>query len=227
LPDANRYDVQQERQRHIEALYRYGEYAMFVLMWNLRDFEKGLVARCSTCHGVSNSVQDRIADVYQQAQQDRCPNCLGTTFEGGWKAKIVRPSLWDFGEDVDAEGRRGITISAQASVQSTHDFQMHSGDGIMRGDGVRWVVQGISTHHIRVGYEVPLSTRNIIAFNFGNVVRANETDAIYDVEPKNSEDLIEMLDIHRPRTPVDFSSHDEFRAGAVLMDPYETPLGAS
>lgn len=225
LPDPQRYAIDQERQRHVEALFRWGEYAMFVLMWNLRDFEKGLVVRCPVCWGnTPGSVQERVSGVYKQAKQDNCPSCLGTTFEGGWKAKIIRPSLWDFSEDLDADGRRGQTISASASVQSTHDFQMRTGDYIFRGDGNRWSVGAQSGIHLRVGFELPLSDKNIVAFNFGQAIREDESSIAYSIEPTVS-DLREILDPTRPRYPLDFSGFEEFRPSVqTLIDPYDTPV---
>ena len=41
--------VEQERMRHNQALYTIGEWCVFVLMWHITDFEKGLVNRCPTC----------------------------------------------------------------------------------------------------------------------------------------------------------------------------------
>jgi hypothetical protein len=225
LPDPQRYALDQERQRHIEALYRVGEYAMFVLMWNLRDYEKGQVGRCPTCWGGSGSIKERTAQVYKQAEREKCPDCYGTTFEGGWKAKIIRPSMWDFGEDLDGPGRRGLTVSATAAVQSTHDFQMRTGDFILRGDGVRWRVSSMSAVHLRVGYETPLSDRNIIAFNFGQAAREDESSVAYTLTP-STDDLRTILDVTRPRYPQDFSDYEEFRTEAILIDPYESPIEA-
>jgi len=222
LPDPQRYALDQERQRHIEALYRLGEYAMFVLMWNLRDFDKGLVTRCSTCWGADASMKRRTAEVYKQAEKNDCPDCFGTTFEGGWKAKIIRPSLWDFGEDLDADGRRGQTITSAAAVQSTHDFQMHTGDYILRGDGNRWRVSSMSSIHLRVGFEVPLAERNIIAFNFGQAMREDESSPSYSLTPDTT-GLREILDVTRPRFPLDLTDFEDFRDGAILLDSYETP----
>ena len=50
LPDPQAYAIDQERARHDSALYSFGEYAMFVLMWNIIDHEAGLVDRCPTCY---------------------------------------------------------------------------------------------------------------------------------------------------------------------------------
>ena len=43
------YMIGQERQNHNEAVYLYGEYAMFALMWNAIDFAAGLVDHCPNC----------------------------------------------------------------------------------------------------------------------------------------------------------------------------------
>src|SRR5258708_66990 len=101
LPDPRSYAVEQERMRHNQALYAYGEYAMFALMWTIRDLEHGRVQRCSRCFE-DVGLNDRIADTYKQANLRLCPVCFGTSFEGGYRALIIRPSLWDFSEDADA-----------------------------------------------------------------------------------------------------------------------------
>lgn len=218
LRDPQDWAVDQERQHHNEALYCAGEYAFFVLMWGVREFEQGRVERCSRCYG--GNVDAGIVSVYNQASQARCPICFGTTFEGGWRARIVRPSLWDFSEDDEPRGqrRRGLAIQARAAVQSTSDFQVRTGDYILRGDGTRWQITSLLASHLRTGFETPLSTRAIVAFNYGEAVREDEASVAYDLPPTTN-DLRDILDMPHPHTPIDFSSFEEIRA--PLLPPYD------
>lgn len=130
--------VEQERKRHADALYHVGEYTMFVLMWSLIDLEAGVVARCSRCWGANNSMTDRIGDVYAQPSINRCPVCFGTTFEGGYRAKIVRPAIWADNDETERQDKRGMVHPESVSVESTWDFRMRQGDYILRADGSRW-----------------------------------------------------------------------------------------
>jgi hypothetical protein len=80
LREPQRWAVDQERQRHLQALYTVGEWTMFCLMWNLEDFQNGLVTRCSVCY-------NRSSQAYKQGERNKCPDCFGTTFEGGFRAQ--------------------------------------------------------------------------------------------------------------------------------------------
>ena len=124
LREQQNYAVTQERMRHDQALYSLGEYAAFVLMWHIQDFEAGLVTRCSRCYGENNL----IAQVYEQPVENKCPVCFGTTFDGGYKAILVRPSIWDTNEEDFRLSARGEVIVQTASVQSTSDFRLRTGD---------------------------------------------------------------------------------------------------
>lgn len=216
LPDPRRYAIDQERQRHNDALFRYGEYAMFVLMWTIRDFDEDRVDRCTRCFA-NTGLNQRIAETYKQPNQGACPVCFGTTFEGGFRAKVIRPSLWDFSEDADSQGRRGATISATAGVQSTADFQMHTGDYAFRADGTRWKLLSLSAHHMREGFEAPFSTTNIIAVNAGNFIKEPPTATSFTIPP-TGDVLATLLDPQNPRFPVDYSANEIIRS--PLLEAY-------
>jgi hypothetical protein len=130
----------QERMRHEQALYQVGEYSMFILMWSLIDFEEGLVVRCTRCYGTTGTIQQRVANVYNQPTQNECPDCYGTTFEGGIRAKIVRPTIWADQDEKEKLAQRGVVHPERVSVESTWDFRMRQGDFILRADGSRWRV---------------------------------------------------------------------------------------
>lgn len=199
--------VAQVRQHHDEALYLYGEYSMFVLLWNIDDLEGGLVDRCPTCYIAYGD----LADVYQQPARRKCEDCFGTTFEGGFKAKIVRPSLWDFGEQTDEEGRRGEEERQVASIQSTEDFRMRNNDWVIRADNSRWQIQTVSGNNLRTGFEHPSRPRSAIAYNYGQVQREDESSVSYLVPPTDAAEVTAILDIPWVTSPTDFAAYETIR----------------
>lgn len=206
LPDPQGFAVDQERQRHEQALYRFGEYAMFVLMWNLLDHERGLVARCPTCY----ESYGKTAEAYGQSAVQDCPDCFGTTFEGGYKARIVRPALWDFNEEDYREAVRGLTVVATATIQSTSDFRLRTGDHVFRADGTRWLMRTVSTNHLRTGFEMPNRDRTALGYNYGQVNRQDETSVAFLIPP-DAATLTSALDIPGTRYPADFSAIEDVR----------------
>lgn len=199
--------LDQVQQHHNEALYIYGEYAMFVLLWNVSDLEEGLVGRCPTCY----IAEGAMADVYGQSSHALCLDCFGTTFEGGFKAKIVRPSLWDFAELVDDEGRRGEEESQITAIQSTEDFRMRKGDWVIRADNSRWQVQTLSGNHLRTGFEHPSRQRSAVAYNYGQVQRLDDTTAAYIVPPTDAAAVAAILDPPYDIKPDTFTAHEIIR----------------
>lgn len=191
--------------RHDGALYAYGEYAVFVLMWTPLDFAKGLVERCSLC--MEDSI---IAAAYGQADRALCPVCFGTTFEGGWKARLVRPSMWDDAEEQENQKTRGFVESNSAAVQSTSDFRMSNGDYIMRADGRRWQVKTISGANLSTGFGTTNRERTSIGFNYGQCALENDSDVSYIMPPTEAE-LRTLLDIPHGHGPMDFTAWEEIR----------------
>lgn len=183
LPDPQMYAIDQERYRHDGALTFYGEYALFVLMWKLEDHVKGLVERCSVCY----VAYGKTTEAYGQSPIKNCENCYGTTFEGGWKAKIVRLSMWDTNETDHVLKAHGEIKRATSTVQTTSDFRLRTGDYIFRGDETRWRMQTVSTNHLRTGFLMPTSVRTPLGYNFGQVVLEDESSVAYLIEPRPEE----------------------------------------
>lgn len=209
LPDPQEYAIEQERSRHEQAMAHFGEYAMFILLWRLEDFEKGLVERCPTCWGADGSVSELIADAYGQPTQERCPDCFGTTFEGGFKARIVRLALWDFNEKDQRPHSRGEVEVQTASLQTTADFRLRTHDYILRGDGSRWRMQTISSNHLRTGFMLPKVDRTPLGYNFGQVVLEDKTSVAYDIPPSEAE--LAEIDLINSRYPTDWSGIEVIR----------------
>lgn len=208
LNDPQSYAIDQVSLRRQQALARYGEYSIFLLMWRLADHTQGLVQRCSTCWGDA-------AEVYGQATREKCPNCFATTFEGGYKARIIRMALWDANESDDRSNKRGDVEISTASIQTTEDFRLRNGDFIIRADGTRWRVQTISTNHLRTGFMHPSLQRTPVGFNYGQVVREDESSVAYIIDPSPTE--LGNIDLIGARYPHDFSWAENVR-GPILPD---------
>lgn len=207
VQDPQDYAVATLVQDQDDALWTFGEYVMLVLLWNIRDFERGQVARCPTCY----SNFGKIADAYGQAAKEKCPDCFGTTFQGGFRAKIVRPAIFT-AVDVDdnPEGSRGHIASASTSVQTTNDFTLRNRDFVFRGDGSRWSFIRPASTVAYTGFEVK---GPIVGWNAGQVVREDESSVAYTVPPEDTSALISLLNFEGFRTPLDFSAIEVIRAG--------------
>ena len=199
LPDVMMWTIQQERVRHNESLWHLGELSVFVLMWTINDFEANLVARCSTCYlalGV-------IADTYKQPSQDKCPDCFGTTFEGGYKAILVRPALWQWAEQVISQDKRGDVETSQGSVNTTGDFKCQPKDYVFRSDGQRFKIQGVDAERLVTGFGIQSHTATSIGYTY-QVVRANPSDPCYLIPPTQAT-IMNRLDLRFSRYPKSFS----------------------
>lgn len=216
-PDREDWAIEHVQGSHDGALWRYGEYSMFVLLWRIEDFEMGLVDRCPECQ----TPYGAIAEVYKQPMKTRCPTCYGTTFRGGFKAKIVRPAMWDMGEATNSPGERGEMIRATTAVQSTHDFRMRTGDFILRADGTRWHVQSLSTNHLRAGFGYPDKEGTLVGFNYGQVMLEDPTSNAYAIELPST--LPMMLNVRNPRQGRDFSLYEEVRGPLLPPTPAVAP----
>lgn len=148
LHNSHLYAVAQERLRHDDAAMWYGEMSCFVLWWSAEDHSLGLVGRCETCY----LPYGRIAEVYNQAPKAKCSNCYGTTFEGGFRALLYRPALWDHTHLSEEIGQRGLTVMEEAIIQPTTDFQMRDNDLVIRGDNSRWRISIPKQTEIATGF---------------------------------------------------------------------------
>lgn len=144
--------IEQERLRHNEALYHLGEWIFLILMWTQLDHDRGLVARCTRCWGAGGH-KARVAEAYKQPTQNECPTCFGTTFEGGFRARIVRPAMIADVEETEKQDRRGSAHPAGVTVQTMVDFRTRPGDFMIRADGSRWRLTDAQRLQVHQGYE--------------------------------------------------------------------------
>lgn len=206
--------VEQERARHDQALYLVGEWAVFVLLWHEIDFRKGLVTRCSRCYDSgTGTVATRIANVYNQPTQNRCPDCYGTTFQGGYRARIVRPGIFTDTEETERQDRRGSMHPNGVTISSTSDFRTRAGDYVFRGDGSRWQLGTPQRVQLRTGFEHPSQDADAIAYEALTAKYEEPTSVAYLIPPDNG---TLRITLHQPmRYPGDFSSIEDIRG--VLM----------
>lgn len=206
--DLEQFAVDQLVKSHDDALWSYGEYMMYVLLWTVRDFQLGLVDRCSTCY----LTLGKIAETYGQASQERCPDCLGTSFSGGYRAQIVRPTIFEevtLQDHVDVA--RGATVTGQTALQTVNNFTFHNGDFVLRGDGSRWRVQvpdqGVAADGF--GARLPPVPSNY-AWTGTIAIREDVSSVAYITGPDTA-GLIELLAVTNIKRPLDFSDIEVIR----------------
>jgi hypothetical protein len=164
---------------HLESLYSYGEYSFFVLMWTANDLENGLVGRCQRCY-LSNR---RASEAFGQGNQARCPECFGSTFEGGYRARIIRPAMWTDSAPETAETPRGQVTSDTMAVETTADFTMHRGDYIFRADGHRYRAAQLAGAWVRTGLAHASIYQSIAGMIPQVRLEDEEASVAYDIPP--------------------------------------------
>jgi hypothetical protein len=207
LPDPQNYAVEQERQRHLDALFSFGEFAVIVLMWRIQDFEEGLVRRCPTCY----LAEGKIAEAYGQGARRKCPDCFGSTFEGGYRARIIRPSMWDHDVTDQHEAPRGDTFVDAARMQTTGDFSMNTDDYAFRADGTRWQLRVSDWDLLRTGFQMPSVTSTMLGWNTTTASLEDASSVAYLIPPTPA-DLAALLVVSNGlRFPPDFSADEDIR----------------
>lgn len=184
--------VDQHRQHHNEVLYLMGEHAIFVRLWTIEDFNEGLVDRCGLCYHSHGG----IADTYGQSSDADCLECFGTTFSGGIKQQVIRPSIWDFTEKEDKDDKRGQISRQTATVQSTEDFKMKVGDFIIRGDNSRYQVQALQATHLRTGFGTPGQSNSYIGNILGRATLEDDSSVAYKIPPTLDADVLTQTSVH-------------------------------
>jgi hypothetical protein len=176
--------IEQERYRHNQALYSVGEMVMFVLMWHVEDHLKGYVRRCPRCF---NGDDARAAKVYEQSTVNKCPMCYGTTFEGGVRAKIIRPAIITDSDDNEIQGERGVTFPVKVTVESVSDFRFRNGDYLFRQDGSRYQLGNPQRTQLRTGFEHPSQAADSIGYAMGTATLENSTTVAWMISPTQDE----------------------------------------
>lgn len=201
--------IEQERRRHNEALWHIGENTMFCLLWHQPDFEAGFVNRCPTCF----ESQGIIAEVYGQPNENKCPDCFGTTFEGGFKALIVRPAIFSDSDQSESISRRGVVHPQQLSIDSTPDFRIQTGDYCFRATGERYYLRAPERVTLRTGFGEPTLENSGIAYNHANAAEEDPTSVAYKIPPASDE--LPIFLGRRSRIPRNWASFEIIRAPLI------------
>jgi hypothetical protein len=213
--DTQDWAISQERQRHNQALLSVGEYAMFALMWHIQDYEAGLVGHCTRCYGPTPGAnQDVIASVYKQATQNRCPDCYGTTYEGGYKALIVRPSIFSDTDEGETFSQRGVVHSSDINVETTIGFRVRSGDYVFRANGDRFRLRVPERITLRTGFALPSQSGHAIGYNNARASLEDPNASVaYDIGPSNA--ALRQILTQVTHTPYDFSAIEVIRGPLI------------
>lgn len=206
--------TEQERMRHAQALYMIGEWAMFFLMWHVVDFEAGLVQRCSLCYPAGSPLAKRVAEVYKQPNRNKCPSCFGTTFEGGYRARIVRPAIFGDTDEDEKMAKKGVVHTDDVAVETTWDFRAWAGDFVVRADNSRWQLSAPTRITLRTGFEFPQQVTNSLSYGNIRAMYEEPTTVAYTLPPTNPAEMKTVLStpVHYP---ADFSAYQVIRAPLV------------
>lgn len=213
LPDAQDFAIEQEVIRHNQALYMYGEYAILVMLWHAEDHKAGLVERCPECYVAYGAV----AKAFGQSARSDCPACFGTTFEGGYRAKVVRPIMFTITADNAVEpGARGEHYPQVASIQIPSDVRVRDNDIVIRSDNGRWRVDGALYNPLASGFRHMSISNGTVGYQFAPVRREDETTPAYVIDPTDPAEVRALLDAQYPRRPLDYSDFDDVRGPLVV-----------
>jgi hypothetical protein len=214
--DREHWAVTQEQERHNQVLWEYGELAIFALLWHLEDFTAGLVGRCQTCYLGETSVQARISEAYGQGDQYKCKDCFGTTFEGGYKAIIVRPTLFSDTDKDQKTHSRGLVNADEVDIESTADFRIRTGDYCIRATGDRFFLRVPQRVTLRTGFGVPWQSTAAVTYSHARAVIEDPEDVSYIIPPDN--DRARDILVAVARYPLNRSQYEDIRAPLIPED---------
>lgn len=209
--DSQRWAVDQERERHLQALYTIGEWTMFCLMWHLDDFRNNLVDRCPVCY-----LDNPYSAAYKQPERNKCPNCFGTTFDGGFRAIIVRPAIFGDTDEDQKFQARGVVDADQLNMESTPDFRVRTGDYCFRATGNRFYLRVPKRVTLRTGFATPYQRAMAVGYNHARASLEDANSVAYTIPPVEK-DLIDILNVSSP-TPVSFGAFEIVRSPLIPVD---------
>lgn len=222
--DSQAWAAEQERLRHTEALWQYGELAVFCLLWHVEDFKAGLAVRCPRCFDDGTaSTEDQIAAVYGQGNQADCPVCFNTTFAGvtggnGIRAMVVRPAVFT---DTDRDQRRqarGVMNPGAVNAESTPDFRIRTGDYLFRSDQSRWSLRVPRRTTLRTGFAHPWLATAGISYNQAQCAAEDPASPAFIIPPSGAQ-IAALLGAYT-RLPVDYSGFEQLNGPLI---PEEQP----
>lgn len=210
--DPQSWAIEQEHLRHNQAIFSVGEYAMFAQMWHISDFLLGLVARCNRCY----TSYGKVAEAYGQASKNKCLDCYGTTFEGGYKNLIVRPAIFSDTDQQEHMDRRGVMHPDDVDVESTSDFRIRNGDYVFRADGTRWYLRTPQRVTLRTGFGYPGQVGTGIGYNLARASLEDPDSVAYLIPPPPIE-VATFLRVGK-YVPADFAAVEVIRGPLIPLN---------
>lgn len=198
---------------HEEALYAFGEYVLFTMLWRAQDYQDGLVDLCTEC------AVSRQALAFNQPERKKCDICYGTTFanpgEGGFRAQIIRPVLWGDSKQELGEEKQGQVYTDTINIETTSDFILRKGDFAFRGDGLRYQVEEKDHAVLRTGFDLAPDKDS---FQGSATVHLEEQTAVcYIVPPTDAADLVTLLDVASGKPVWDLPAADTISTNGYLL----------
>jgi hypothetical protein len=247
--DVQRFAVVQERQRHAQALWQYGELVVFALLWRPEDIGAGLAQRCTRCYVPSAVITDlppgtvpppgyysvpgveaQISAAYGQGNQFRCTLCYGTQVIAAQPAKVpgvrallVRPAILTDTDQNQQRTAKGTVNTGQVAVQSTPDFRVNTLDYFFRSDGRRYQLQVPARTTLRTGFGSPWQGAAAISYNLASASLEDPEASVAYVIPPPHRELAQALGTYT-RIPADYAWLEQVNGPLV---PGEDPPPAA
>jgi hypothetical protein len=250
--DVQRFAVIQERQRHAQALWQYGELAVFCLLWRPEDITAGLAQRCTRCYVPSRVITDlppgtvppagyysipgveaQISAAYGQGSQFRCTLCYGTQVIAaqsvkvpGVRALLVRPAILTDTDQNQQRTAKGVVNTGSVAVQSTPDFRVSTLDYLFRSDGRRYQLQVPARTTLRTGFASPWQASAGISYNLANATLEDPRGSVAYVIPPPGRELERVLGAYT-RVPADYAFIEQVNGPLIPgEDPPPAALGS-
>lgn len=117
------YAIRLFRQNIRDALMSHGEECVLVHMLHVPEVEDDpAYPRCPMCWD----------EVYNQGEKYDCPQCYGTTFDGGVKDIYRAWGLFTDSDDAETFGKRGMWHPIASSIQTEHVPDLWQRDYVVR-----------------------------------------------------------------------------------------------
>lgn len=222
--DVQHFAIAQERQRHAQALWQYGELVMFCLLWRPKDIDAGLARRCTRCFNPGSVipvtpaqpdygavVESQISAAYGQSQQYRCPLCYGTQVIAaqaaevpGVRALLVRPAILTDTDQNQQRSAKGVVNPGTVNVQATPDFRAHTYDYLFRSDGRRYQLTMPRRTTLRTGFATPWQQTAAIDYNLMQAALEDPQASVAYLIPPAADLLAQALGTYT-RIPISYA----------------------
>lgn len=115
------YAVRMARQSIRDSLMSHGEECVLFHMYHVNEVDK-TVQRCPVCYD----------SVYKQGEKFNCPQCYGTTFDGGVKDVYRAWGLFTDANDEETFGKRGFWHPIASSIHTEWQPDLWQRDYVAR-----------------------------------------------------------------------------------------------